>query len=43
MVSFTTRGPAKPIMHLGSAMLMSPMVAKEAVTPPVVGCVKIEM
>src|SRR5690606_8926628 len=38
-----TRGPAKPISALGSAMLMSPSMAKEAETPPVVGWVMTEM
>ena len=38
-----TRGPAKPISALGSAMLTSPSIAKLAVTPPVVGSVRIEM
>ena len=39
MVSSITRGPAKPMMAPGSAMAMSPSMAKEAVTPPVVGSV----
>ena len=43
VVSLTTRGPAKPIMHFGSARLMSPIVANDAVTPPVVGWVSREM
>ena len=30
----TTRGPAKPINASGSAMMISPKEAKEAVTPP---------
>jgi hypothetical protein len=34
-----TRGPAKPIKAPGSASVMSHTLAKEAVTPPVVGCV----
>src|SRR5690606_11815399 len=38
-----TRGPAKPIRALGSARLMSPSIANEAETPPVVGCVITEM
>ena len=29
-----TRGPAKPISAPGSAMITSPMVAYDAVTPP---------
>ena len=43
MVCLMTRGPAKPISAPGSAMLMSPSVAKLAVTPPVVGLVSTEM
>src|SRR5437879_2316178 len=38
-----TRGPAKPISARGSAMMTSPSIAKLAVTPPVVGSVRIEM
>ena len=38
-----TRGPAKPISASGSAMLMSPSIAKDADTPPVVGWVITEM
>src|SRR5690606_24977098 len=38
-----TRGPAKPISASGSAMLMSPSIASEADTPPVVGWVITEM
>ena len=38
-----TRGPANPMSALGSAILMSPSMAKLAVTPPVVGSVRIEM
>ena len=34
-----TRGPAKPISAPGSASMMSPRLAKLAVTPPVVGWV----
>ena len=34
-----TRGPAKPISALGSAMTMSPTNAKLADTPPIVGSV----
>ena len=39
MVSLTT-GARKPIRALGSLMLRSPSMAKDAVTPPVVGSVK---
>ena len=39
MVCSMTRGPAKPISALGSAMFRSPSMAKLAVTPPVVGSV----
>ena len=39
MVSRMTRWPAKPSSALGSAMMMSPSVANDAVTPPVVGSV----
>ena len=39
VVSFTTRGPAKPIKAPGSLMLISPSIAKDAVVPPVVGSV----
>src|SRR3954465_13772393 len=42
MVCSITRGPAKPIRAPGSAMLRSPSMAKEAVTPPVVGSVSTE-
>jgi len=38
-----TRGPAKPIRALGSAMTTSPRKAKEADTPPMVGSVSTEM
>jgi hypothetical protein len=38
-----TRGPAKPIRARGSARMTSPSIAKLAVTPPVVGSVRIEM
>ena len=43
MVCSMTRGPAKPMSALGSAMLRSPSIAKLAVTPPVVGSVRMEM
>src|SRR6185436_7229375 len=43
MVCSITRGPAKPMRALGSAMLRSPSMAYDAVTPPVVGSVRIEM
>ena len=43
MVCSMTRGPANPISALGSAMFRSPSIAKLAVTPPVVGSVRIEM
>src|SRR5690606_16871775 len=36
VVSFTMRGPAKPINAPGSAILISPNIAYEAVVPPVV-------
>ncbi len=42
MVCSMTRGPAKPMSALGSAMLTSPSIAKLAVTPPVVGSVRTE-
>src|SRR5690606_5820349 len=38
-----TRGPAKPISALGSAMTMSPRKQKLADTPPMVGSVSTEM
>ena len=38
-----TRGPAKPISALGSAMTMSPIIAKLAETPPMVGSVNTVM
>ncbi|KAF5407840.1 MAG: hypothetical protein Udaeo2_20120 [Candidatus Udaeobacter sp.] len=38
-----TRGPAKPIMLLGSAIMTSPSDAKLAMTPAVVGFVRTEM
>ena len=34
-----TRGPAKPTSAPGSASMMSPSMANDAVTPPVVGSV----
>ena len=37
-----TRGPAKPMSAPGSARMTSPSEAKLAVTPPVVGWVRIE-
>ena len=43
IVCSMTRGPAKPINALGSATFRSPSMANEAVTPPVVGSVRIEM
>src|SRR6202161_2789263 len=43
MVCSMTRGPANPISAPGSAMFKSPSMAKEAVTPPVVGSVSTEM
>ena len=43
MVCSMTRGPAKPMRAPGSARVMSPREAKEAVTPPVVGWVRKEM
>src|SRR5688572_17744299 len=43
MVCSMTRGPAKPINALGSAMFRSPSIAKLAVTPPVVGSVNTDM
>ena len=43
MVCSMTRGPAKPISAFGSAMLRSPSIAYDAVTPPVVGSVRMEM
>src|SRR6185312_5099108 len=39
IVSSMTRAPAKPITAPGSAMVMSPSIANEAETPPVVGSV----
>ena len=38
-----TRGPAKPMRAFGSAMVMSPSMAKLASTPPVVGSVSTAM
>ena len=40
MVPSMTRRPAKPMRTFGSARMMSPKEAKEAVTPPVVGSVR---
>ena len=42
MVSWITRRPAKPIRACGSEMMMSPCMANDAVTPPVVGSVMME-
>ena len=39
----TTLGPAKPIRAFGSAIIISPSMAKLAVTPPNVGSVKIDI
>ena len=38
-----TRGPAKPISARGSAITMSPIMAKLADTPPIVGSVRTVM
>ena len=43
VVSFTTLGPAKAIRAFGSAILISPSIANEAVVPPVVGSVHNEI
>ena len=43
IVCWMTRGPAKPMSAAGSAILRSPSMANEAVTPPVVGSVRIEI
>ena len=43
MVSLTTLGPANAISASGSAIFRSPNIAKDAVTPPVVGSVKYEI
>src|SRR3984957_4321700 len=43
MVCSITRGPANPIKAPGSAIFRSPSMAKDAVTPPVVGSVSTEM
>ena len=43
MVSRMTRCPAKPMRAPGSAKIMSPSMANDAVTPPVVGSVSTEM
>ena len=40
MVCLMTLGPANPINAPGSAIMISPSIAKLAVTPPVVGSVK---
>ena len=42
MVCSMTLGPANPISAFGSAKIISPKLAKLAVTPPVVGSVKID-
>ena len=39
IVPSITRLPANPISTFGSAIMISPSDAKEAVTPPVVGSV----
>ena len=39
IVSLTTLGPANPISAPGSAILTSPSIANDAVTPPDVGSV----
>ena len=39
IVSAITRAPAKPTIALGSASVMSPTIANDAETPPVVGSV----
>ena len=38
-----TRAPANPMRAPGSARMISPSIAKLAVTPPVVGSVRTEM
>ena len=43
MVSCITLLPAKPIVAPFSAIVISPNIAKEAVTPPVVGSVRTTM
>ncbi len=43
IVCSITRGPAKPISASGSAIVMSPSIATEAATPPVVGCTSTAM
>ena len=43
MVCSMTLGPAKPTRAPGSARMISPSMAKLAVTPPVVGSVRIVM
>ena len=42
MVCSMTLGPANPISAFGSARIISPSMAKLAVTPPVVGSVSRE-
>ena len=39
MVPSITRRPAKPMVVRGSARIISPSMANDAVTPPVVGSV----
>ena len=43
IVCSITLGPAKPINAFGSAKIISPRLAKLAVTPPVVGSVRTEI
>ena len=43
IVCSITRGPAKPIIAFGSERMISPSMAKDAVTPPVVGSVQTEI
>ena len=43
MVSLMTLGPANPINALGSAILISPNIEKDAVAPPNVGFVNNEI
>ena len=43
IVSLITRGPANPMSAFGSARMMSPSEANEAITPPVVGLVRTAM
>ena len=42
IVCLITRGPAKPTRAPGSPKMISPSIAKLAVTPPVVGSVRID-